>query len=157
MSENANDTTAPSTSRSTASSLAARTTPDEPPPPVARHAQPHLRPAACESTEIGRLLQHSVEPRRRHLEAAIVDALHLQHPLQLAGDALAIGERHPRPAGAFARAVLGAVDEYAELPAVVGKLDVDELVPQPDGCRFNDLADVQYPRHKQKMGTRPIP
>jgi len=79
--------------------------------------------------------------------------------LQLPRDPFAVTERHPGPAAALGGPGAGAhaVDEDPQLPPVVRKLDVDELVPQPDGRRFNDLANVHNPRHKQKMGARPIP
>ena len=158
MSEKANDTSAPSTSSSTALVARGAHHADEPPPPIARHAQPHLRPAAGEAAEVGRLPQHPVEPGRRNLEPAVLDALHLQHALQLPGEALAVRERHARPAAGLRRLIRDRpVDEDAQLSPVVGELHVDELVAQPDGCRFNDLADVHIPRHKQKMGARPIP
>src|SRR5258706_13384229 len=123
--------------------------PHEPAPPGRiRRAHPHVGLVTGKARKIAALAQWPVQTRGRHFEPVVLDTLDLQHPAQLP---------------AYRRAVLdidaaGLVDEQAQHPSPVRRLQLDELVPHAGHYRLHDCFHCCHKIRralKQKMGRSP--
>jgi len=114
-----------------------------------RQLQGELDLLAGETTVVGGLLQWPIEPRRRHLETLVSQALHFQHVLELARHPLAVIDCDGARRRGRLRLVL--VDVEAQEPAGAS-LNVDQLITETldgrlDGAlptHFREIQPIQY-------------
>src|SRR5258708_20707837 len=92
-------------------------------------AQPDLSFAAGKADEVGRPLEPAVQARRGHFEAAVIDPLDLQYPLQLPAYRLAIGHGDAARDGAGGYFML-FLNKHAECPAVIYIFKIGQLESQ---------------------------
>src|SRR2546425_2801685 len=93
-----------------------------------RCTHPHVRLVSGETRKITCLAQRPVETRGRHFQSVVLDAFDLEHAGELP---------------AYRRAVLDIdaarlVDEQAQHPSPVRRLQLDELVPHAGHYRLNN-------------------
>src|SRR5258708_16431005 len=118
----------------------------EPPPPLARQLELHAGVAAREALVVGQPLERTVEPRRRDLEALVVDALHRESAREMVA--------HPRTV--FDRDAVARVDEDPEQPRA-RRLYVHELGAEPFERRPHPRFMARFRLHKPKMGATSHP
>src|SRR4051794_9098647 len=112
------------------------------PAPAARigRAHPHVGPLSGKAREIRLLAKRPIQSGGRNLEALVIHAFDLEHSRELAAYRHAILD--------FDAARL--VDEEAQVPPPVRRLQVDELVPHAGHDRLHQCFQC---RHKRFSGA----
>src|SRR5258708_7637145 len=117
----------------------------EAPASVARQLQLHARFATREALEILEPLERPVEPRRRHLQALVIDAFDGERAREMVAHAGAVLDVY----------AAGRIDEDPHEPRA-RRLHVHKLVAEALEGLPNPRITLRKRFHKQKMGAKPI-